>query len=114
MEIRCPGCLGNFKANHDQELFITEAIQKGQRLIMTDCPKCYKHIPVNPADLLSMESQKDEDQKSSQSVIINCPVCSDGIVNYIDDGNEKFWGCGECGTVWVSEKDFQQSVLKKS
>ncbi|KAB1231262.1 hypothetical protein [Chryseobacterium viscerum] len=113
MEIRCPSCHEIFKADPDQELFIGGAIQRGQRLIMTDCPQCYKHIPINPADLLSMEAQKDGDKKNSQLDGADCPVCTDGIVSYIDDGNKKFWGCGECGNVWFSEKDLHKSVLNK-
>jgi len=36
-----------------------------------------------------------------------CPECRDDgcIVVHIQDESEDFWGCGECGNVWVTEDE---------
>lgn len=98
MNVRCPHCQKIFEANQQQEHLLTYAIGKGQRLVMLECPECYWDVPLNPGDLLSHEPQKDEaSEKKTIAGTVNCPKCADGIMSYINDGNEEFWGCGECG-----------------
>lgn len=99
MRVRCPHCQEIFEADPQQAKLLTYAIEKGQTLVMLDCPACYWHIPINPADLLSHEPQKDEPSEKPTAEPIKCPECSEGIMCYINDGHEKFWGCGECGYV---------------
>jgi len=105
MEIKCPSCSSVFQPNKEDEKRVLEAVARGQKLLMSDCPVCYKSIPINPTDLMFVEEQKKE-------ITMACPVCSDGIVSYIDDGTEKFWGCGECGNVWFNKESLDELLLK--
>ena len=108
MKIRCPNCQEIFDADSQQESMIDTAIKNNQRLVFIECPECYKDIPINPKDLLSNEPQKDEDKKNKSYELIECPICHEGVVCYVDDGDKKFWGCGECGNVWFSREALVQ------
>ena len=99
MKVRCPHCQETFEADQQQEVLLTYAIGKGQRLVMLDCPACYWNVPINPGHLLSHEAQKDEPSENAGAEPVPCPQCADGIMCYVEDGKEKFWGCGECGYV---------------
>lgn len=97
MNVRCPHCQEIFEADQQQAKLLTYAIGKGQRLVMLDCPECYWNVPVNPGDLLSHEPQKDEPSEHTNAKPVKCPQCAEGVMCYVNDGNEEFWGCGECG-----------------
>ncbi|KRD08140.1 hypothetical protein ASE21_15710 [Flavobacterium sp. Root901] len=45
--------------------------------------------------------------------IYRCPVshCI-GWVDLIDDDNSSFFGCGECGSIWYEEKNFQKEITQ--
>jgi len=105
VEIKCPNCLNIIQPNEGDEKRISRAIERNQKLVMMDCPLCYKSIPIHPNDLMLLQESCDEH-------IINCPVCCDGIVSYVEDETEKFWGCGECGNVWFSKKDLDKDIKK--
>lgn len=113
MEIRCPNCQKIFKADFQQELLVSAAIKKNQRLIFIKCPECFKTVPINPKNLFSKYPPKDSDTKNLDAEPIKCPICQDGIISYIDDGDEKFWGCGECGNVWFSKESLNEAISKK-
>ena len=100
MEIQCPKCLKLFKPNKQEEKRILGAVERKQNLIMTDCTLCYKSVPINSYNLTDTIELRNEP-------VINCPICKDGIVSYINDGKEKFWGCGECGNVWYKIEDIK-------
>ena len=104
MKIRCPNCQKIFDANSQQENLLDYAIKNNQHLVMLECPTCFQSVPINPNNLLSKEAQKDDNKENENSQSIECPVCHEGIVSYITNGNEKFWGCGECGNVWFSKE----------
>jgi uncharacterized C2H2 Zn-finger protein len=108
MEIRCPNCKNIFEANSQQEVLLSNAIKNNQRLLIIECSECYKDVPIDPCNLLSEEPQKDEDKKNGIVEEISCPVCSAGIVSYIDE--EKFWGCGECGSVWMNRNELDNAL----
>ena len=105
MKIRCPNCQEIFEASSQQQSLIDKAIKNSQRLLFVECPECYKDVPLNPKDLLSTEPQTDEGRKCKSTKLIECPICHEGIVSYVADKDEKFWGCGECGNVWFSEPE---------
>ena len=96
MNVKCPNCLKIFQPNIKDEKFIKESIAKKQELCMIECTKCYQDVPIAPNNLLSIQGTDDNKE------IIQCPICKGGIVSYIDDVDEQFWGCGECGNVWFS------------
>ncbi len=99
MKIKCQKCQSIFEADKKQSKLLNHAISNGGKLIFIECPICYKGSCIDPFDLL------DEKQKINQtSEIIECPICKDGIISYVDDGTERFWGCGECGNVWFSKE----------
>ncbi len=110
MNIRCPNCKRIFVADLQQKSLIESAIKKNMRLVFVKCPECYRHVPINPKDLLSREPQRDEGRENTNAEVIECPICHDGIVSYIDDGEEKFWGCGECGNIWSTEEDLNKDI----
>lgn len=112
MEIRCPNCQKIFEADSQQKLLVDTAKKNNQRLVFIECPECFKDVPINPSDLLSKEAQKDENKKNKNSKSIECPICHEGIVSYIDDGDEKFWGCGECGNVWFSNETLNEAISR--
>jgi uncharacterized Zn finger protein len=105
MQIRCPNCKIIFDADKQQQQLLDQAIESKQRLIIIECPNCYKDVPIDPGNLLSFDSQKDEQPQDQ----IPCPICKEGLVAYIDNGIDKFWGCGECGTVWHSKEDLNNA-----
>lgn len=74
---------------------------------MLECPKCYKSVPINPSDLLMSIPQTNKQE------IIKCPICNDGVVSYVNNGSEHFWGCGECGNIWTSKKELLNAIQKK-
>jgi ribosomal protein S27AE len=109
MKIKCPNCRNTFNADSQQEQLVNMAIKKKQRLLFIECPECYKDVPINPNDLLPKEYQKDEDLKNHTAENIQCPICG-GIVSYVDNGDEKFWGCGECGNIWFSRNVLDEEI----
>jgi rubrerythrin len=114
MKIRCPNCQEIFEADSRQESLINTVVKNNQKLVFIECSVCYKDVPINPNNLLSKEPQKDENMKGENTEMIECPICQEGVVGYIDNGDEKFWGCGECGNVWYSREALNKSILKKS
>ena len=103
MNVKCPKCLKNFQPEKKDEKLLIEAINKKQNLLMMKCPLCFKSIPINPNELLSVQSLDSEE-------VIQCPICKDGIVCYIDDEDKQFWGCGECGNVWFSKSELDKAM----
>jgi DNA-directed RNA polymerase subunit M/transcription elongation factor TFIIS len=110
VEIRCPNCQEFFEANSHQKSLVDKAIKKNMGLLFVECPKCYKDVPIDPQNLLSKEPQKDENQKNKSAEMIECPICHEGAVSYIDDGDERFWGCGECGNVWFTKSELEKAI----
>lgn len=42
---------------------------------------------------------------------LRCPeVCCTGWVSEVDDGDEHFWGCGECGNVWYDRGELDEAI----
>ena len=107
MEIKCPSCLCVFQPNSEDEKRVIRATERKQKLLALDCSICYKSIFINPTDLMFV-------QKKEEETTIKCPICRDGIVSYIDDDTEKFWGCGECGNVWLSEESLDDTMKNAS
>ena len=105
MKIKCPKCQKFFEANSQQKTLIDRAIDKNMKLLFVECPECCRNVPINPSDLLSTEPQKDEDIEQFE-----CPICHEGIVCYVSDDDEKFWGCGECGNVWFSKSELDNAI----
>ena len=103
MNIKCPKCLKIFQPEKKDEKLLIDAINKKQSLFMMKCPFCYKSIPINPCDLMSAQERIDEE-------VIECPICKEGIISYIDDDTEQFWGCGECGNVWFSKAELDKEI----
>ena len=33
-----------------------------------------------------------------------------GWVSEVDDGDEHFWGCGECGNVWYEREELDEAI----
>lgn len=109
MKVRCPNCQKIFLATEEQEKLLTTGTENKQRLVMLECPECYKD-PIDPANLLSHDAQRDEKNINDSEEPIECPICHGGIVSYIDNGDEKFWGCGECGSIWLTKKSLNEAI----
>ena len=105
MIIRCPNCQKTFNANYEQKSLVESAIKKNMRLVFIKCPECYQNVPINPSDLLSKVPQKDADKKDNNQEVIECPICHDGVVCYIDDKDEQFWG--------KTKDDLEKDINKK-
>jgi ribosomal protein S27AE len=88
------------------------AINNNQRLLFIECPDCYKDIPIELNNLLLKDTQKDEDHKNENTEIIECPICREGVISYLDDGDERFWGCGECGNIWHSRYALDRDICR--
>jgi DNA-directed RNA polymerase subunit M/transcription elongation factor TFIIS len=106
MKVKCPNCSSIFQPGENDEGRISRALERNQKLVMMDCPVCYKSIPVHSDDLMVL-------QASSGEQIIDCPICCSRIVSYVEDDTEKFWGCGECGNVWFSKRDLDNAIRKE-
>ena len=111
MEIKCPNCFEIFVPNKKEEQKISNAIKKDQKFFITECIKCYQDIEINPCDLLNINTPNEEK-------IIYCPICNDeiGVVCYVKDETEEFYGCGECGNIWKSKSEIENLIkngLKK-
>jgi len=111
MKVRCPNCKEIFRQTMVRKNQLENAIKKNQRLLMIECSECYKDVPINPMDLMSYEPQKDKPTKDEFDSK-NCPICKDGIISFIDNEEEKFWGCGNCGNVWQSRNDLMKELKK--
>ena len=109
MNIRCPKCRKIFEANAQQESFVNQSSGKNMHLIFVECPCCYVDAPVNPMDLLLTKPSEDKQDEIS----IECPICVDGIVCYIEDEIDgSFYGCGECGNIWRKKEDLFKDIEK--
>jgi Zn-finger nucleic acid-binding protein len=44
---------------------------------------------------------------------LRCPeeACT-GWVSEVDDGDEHFWGCGECGNVWYERAELDEAIAE--
>lgn len=110
MKVKCQKCQEVFDTDEKQSRILEDAILKNKKkLIFLECPICCKDSYVDPFNLLN-----EQDEKKITDEVIECPICHDGIISYIDDGKEKFWGCGECGNVWHSKDSLDAALLKKN
>ena len=103
MYVKCPNCLEIFQPIKKDEKILKEAIVKRQKLLIIECTKCYKDVLINPIALLDIQNLNKEKN-------IQCPICKEGIVSYIDDEDECFWGCGECGNVWFTKSNLDDAI----
>jgi hypothetical protein len=47
-------------------------------------------------------------EKPMNETPLRCPEI--GWVSEIDDGDEHFWGCGECGNVWYERSELDEAI----
>lgn len=97
MKIKCPNCNTEFSFSNEQEIFIQESKKKGLTFAMLRCSICDKSFPINPT-AVNIEIETEES--------LRCPIsgCS-GFVSYIDDSDDQFYGCGECGAIWYNKSN---------
>lgn len=102
---QCQVCKETFELNAQQQSFVLPLVEKGQRFIMIECPCCGSSTQyVKTADSV---------QNQNQDVNYRCPItqCT-GWVDFIDTHSPPFWGCGECGSVWYEERNFQKEITE--
>jgi uncharacterized Zn finger protein len=98
MEIKCFNCSKIFIPSKAEKIKISEAIKKEQKLFMAECTMCYQVVPINPCNLLQLIDKEEEE-------IIQCPICKDGLISFIKNETEEFYGCGECGNIWKNKNE---------
>lgn len=100
---RCQVCKESFELDTQQYKVVAPLVAKGQRFIMIECPLCGSSTQYVKAE------QSPEAPHRTQN--FRCPVtqCA-GWVDFIDENNRPFWGCGECGSVWYEDKNLQKEI----
>jgi uncharacterized Zn finger protein len=104
MNITCKNCNEKFTPKGKLEKFINESLDKGMKFMMIECPKCGRNFPFKPAEM-------EESIQVESEIPLRCPIhgCS-GLVAFI--GEESFYGCGECGSVWKEQKNLFRDIEK--
>ncbi|MBN6148804.1 hypothetical protein JR065_00495 [Xanthomonas sp. AmX2] len=100
---QCQVCKDNFELDVRQQAFVVPLAARGQRFIMVECPRCgssTQYVAVG-----------DSAAPHARAANYRCPVagCA-GWVDLIGTHSPPFRGCGECGSVWQEEKDFQNAI----
>ena len=95
MELTCNHCHRAFEANAEQDQAIRSATQHGQALLMVQCPHCSRFFSTSPSGV-------------EEAMPVRCPVsgCA-GLVSKAADDSGWFWGCGECGSVYLKCDSFK-------
>jgi len=72
---------------------------------MIECPCC--GAPTQYVAMVAVAKPHDHEAP------YRCPLsrCA-GWVDWIDADPPPFWGCGECGSVWHEERDFQTRISR--
>jgi len=98
MNITCDQCKETFAASQEQISFVLDSQKKGMQFIMLECLSCFRGFSLNPLtmDTPTLQKTMDEDH-------LRCPCDScHGLISYVED-RKPFWGCGECGSVWLTK-----------
>jgi len=102
MKLICTHCKQEFQVSPGKQKIYDEAKASGDLFVMLACEVCDRgfSIPLRPLD------PPPEGEEN-----FRCPEsrCT-GIVSFIKDEDDDFWGCGECGSVWRSDEDFQDAI----
>ena len=100
---QCQLCKERFALDAQQRAFVMPLLAKGQRFIMIECPCC--GASTQYVTIAAVTKPQDHEAP------YRCPLprCA-GWVDWIDAESPPFWGCGECGSVWHEERDFQKRI----
>lgn len=100
---QCQLCKAHFTLDARQHAFVLPLLAKGQAFIMIECPRC----GASTQYVAAAEGAKPIDHAASY----RCPLprCT-GWVDWIDAESPPFWGCGECGSVWQEDNEFQKGI----
>ncbi len=101
--IPCKLCKLSFEASDNQQKFILESREKKMNFIMLNCSNCKWHTDYNPTSELITFSDKEIHWRTPVSRI-------SGYVSYIENDEEKFYGCGESGFIWLTKERFYKSI----
>ncbi|WP_347928397.1 hypothetical protein [Pseudomonas helvetica] len=98
-------CKEIFELNAQQQSFVLPLVEKGQRFIMIECPCC--------GSSTQYVKTADSAQNQNQDINYRCPItqCA-GWVDLIDTHSPPLLGCGECGSVWYEESNFQKEITE--
>lgn len=102
--IKCDRCESGFRPSSEQVNFILSSKEKGMTFIMLECGNCGMSFPFNP----SCTALFDEEP---QEIPIRTPIPgSHGYVSFVDDEDEKFYGCGETGAIWRNKENLSRDI----
>lgn len=102
----CQVCHRTFTLSHQQAILVTDLLKRNLNFIMVECPLC------------GFATNYKAENETIQNINITvspssyrCPVshCS-GWVDFINEETSEFFGCGECGSIWHEEKNFQKEI----
>jgi uncharacterized Zn finger protein len=100
MQVNCNICKHVFRPSDEQNAFIDRSRGKGMKFVMLKCPNCGSHSSVSIVE-----------EPPEPEVTYRCPVAGCwGWVSEVDDGGDKFWGCGECGSIWRSLASLEKEI----
>jgi uncharacterized C2H2 Zn-finger protein len=57
MNVRCPNCQVVFKTSQEKTTLLNYAIQKEQKLVMLECPECFKVVNGNNSNRPSVTNR---------------------------------------------------------
>ena len=101
--ITCKQCASSFQATDEQQAFILASRRKGMRFIMLRCANCAHYTDFDP-----FEGGADG---VGESISWRTPVSKiNGYVSLVEDGANRFYGCGESGFIRRTREKFYQSI----
>ncbi|MBN6101217.1 hypothetical protein JR064_03440 [Xanthomonas sp. CFBP 8703] len=80
-------------------------LAKGQRSIMIECPCC--GASTQYVTMVAVAKPHDHEAPLSRPA-----STMRGMGRLVDADPPPFWGCGECGSVWHEERDFQTRISR--
>lgn len=95
----CQNCHVVFKLKKKDINLVNKLQANGQKFIMLECPEC--GLGTHFVNLESVLENPQEYKVSDNQY--RCPTshCTGWVCNVHEgDGNNSFWGCGECGRIW--------------
>lgn len=98
--VTCNICKHAYSPSDEQRAFVDASRGKGMRFVMLKCPNCGSHSSVSIVE-----------EPPEPEVTYRCPVagCA-GWVSEVDEEGKKFWGCGECGSIWKSLASLEMEI----
>ena len=109
--VRCSNCGKTFLPTGKSLEIIVDLAGKGASLAMIECAVCGITTNCNPLDIVPGSQPSSTPQPTFSDIRFRCPTLGCvAWVHEINDGEDVFWGCGECGDIWRGQQALDRAI----